>query len=213
MGAEAMAIWYMPCSRRRGSKQGKFMKLALALLVLSFFSASAQADWMSYPDQSRLVIVVNKAERGTAPDAQTYEAYLDGQLLHRFIISTGKGEVVTIPPNERYPNGHSYLAETYEGFFKIHSRSRYHKSGKWGGADMPFANFFHGGIAFHETDHLDELGRRASGGCVRMHPRDARIMWDLVSQVGVEDTMVVVYDGSLRGHPLKVPGTVSLANH
>lgn len=188
------------------------MKLFLALLALSLFATNARAEWMGQPDNSRLVIIVNKAEAGTAPDAQTFEAYLDGQLLHRFIISTGAGKEVYIAPNKRYPNGHTYLAETYEGFFKIHSRSRYHKSEKWGGANMPYANFFHGGIAFHETDHLDELGRRASGGCVRMHPADAKVMWDLVAQVGVENTMVVVYDGSLRGHPLKVPGTVSLNN-
>jgi hypothetical protein len=156
----------------------------------------------------RLIIVVNKAQQGTAQDAQTLEAFLDGTLLYRAVVSTAKEEKLFIPPNERYPEGHEYYAGTYEGTFKIHTRSKDHKSAKWGGSPMKFAQFFDGGIAIHATvpEHYHELGRRASGGCVRMYERDAEIMWKLVNQISVEQTRIIVYDSTWTPHPLGRPG-------
>jgi hypothetical protein len=160
----------------------------------------------------RLIIVVNKAKQGTAQDAQTLEAFLDGTLLYRATISTAKEDKVVIPPNERYPEGHTYYAGTYEGTFRIYNRVLDHKSTKWGGSRMEFAQFFDGGIAIHATteEHYHELGRRASGGCVRMYRRDAKIMWKLVEEVSLDQTRIIVYDSTWTPHPLGRPGELPM---
>lgn len=152
----------------------------------------------------RLVMVVDKAKQGTSPTAQTLEVFLDGALLYRATVSTAKEAKVQIPANERYPEGHTYYAGTYEGTFRIYKQSINHKSAKWGGSSMKFAQFFDGGIAIHATteDHHHELGQRASGGCVRMYERDAKIMWELVNQITVDQTRIIVYDSTWLPHPL-----------
>ncbi len=49
---------------------------------------------------------------------------------------------------------------------------------------MPFAVFFIGGIAIHATtpSHFSMLGKRDSGGCARLHPDNAKILFGLVEQ-------------------------------
>jgi lipoprotein-anchoring transpeptidase ErfK/SrfK len=163
-----------------------------------------QAKTLQQREQARLVIVVNKAERGTAKDAQTLEAFLDGELLYRTVVSTGKEKPVMTPPSKRYPKGHKYIAHTPAGAFSIKRRSINHVSGTWAGASMPFAQFFRGGIAIHATtpNHFAQLGQRDSGGCVRLHPRDAKIMWNLVGEIGTTETEIIIYDGKTMQHPL-----------
>lgn len=162
--------------------------------------------WSPAFEVPRLQIVVNKAERGTAQDAQTLEAFLDGVLYHRVTVSTAKEREVQAPPSRRYPDGHVYFAHTPEGTFRIFKRARNYVSQTWPGASMPYAQFFIGGIALHATtsDHYSALGRRDSGGCVRMHPRDAKVIWDLVGSIGVQATEVTVYDGSQAPHPFTI---------
>jgi len=45
---------------------------------------------------------------------------------------------------------------------------------------MPHALFFHNGYAVHATNMIRQLGRPASHGCIRLHPRDARQLFDRV---------------------------------
>lgn len=156
--------------------------------------------WKSSTENPRLHIIVDKAKEGTSETAQTLEAYVDGVLAHRFIVSTGKEKPIITP------KGNKSNRVTNVGTFRITWRSRYHVSKEYTGASMPFAQFFDGGIAIHATtpDHYKDLGKRDSGGCVRLHPTNAKIMWELVGAVGVEETLITVYDGSIMDHPLKV---------
>jgi lipoprotein-anchoring transpeptidase ErfK/SrfK len=59
-------------------------------------------------------------------------------------------------------------------------------------APMPHSVFFHKGYAIHGTLHVSRLGRRASHGCVRLHPRNARILFSLVRKNGKANTRIVV---------------------
>jgi lipoprotein-anchoring transpeptidase ErfK/SrfK len=52
--------------------------------------------------------------------------------------------------------------------------------------------FFHKGYAIHGTPHVSRLGRRASHGCVRLHPKNARILFSLVQTEGPGNTRIVV---------------------
>lgn len=72
--------------------------------------------------------------------------------------------------------------------------SRYHRSTLYDGAPMPFSIFFEGDYAIHGTDQLDRLGRPASAGCIRLHPDHAEILFGMVQQVGLGETLVRIVE-------------------
>ena len=65
-------------------------------------------------------------------------------------------------------------------------------SRKYDMAPMPHSIFFHGGYAIHGTDHVRSLGRPASHGCVRLHPRNARTLYNLVRRNGPRNTRIIL---------------------
>ncbi|HVK60417.1 MAG TPA: L,D-transpeptidase [Bdellovibrionales bacterium] len=140
----------------------------------------------------RLTINVDKAERGMSPTAQTMQVYLDGQMILNFFVSTGREKAETAKSGKRT------FTTTPPGTFRIQWRSKNHVSSVWN-APMPYAQFFNGGIAIHATtpSHYDELGSRASGGCVRLHLDAAKEMWNLVSEVGTDNVLINVIDRSI----------------
>ena len=70
-------------------------------------------------------------------------------------------------------------------------------SRKYDWSPMPHAIFFHHGFAIHGTNYISRLGRRASHGCVRLHPQHAAILFDLVQSRGKSSTRIVVSDSSM----------------
>jgi lipoprotein-anchoring transpeptidase ErfK/SrfK len=154
--------------------------------------------WKGSKPDPRLQIVVDKAERGTSIDAQTLEAYVDGALVFKFKVSTGAEKPIITT------SGKPSNRITPAGKFSIDWRDIDHVSSVWTDASMPFAQFFYKGIAIHATtpNHYRALGRRDSGGCVRLHPTNAALMWELVKRMGTRQAVVYVYDGSISPHPL-----------
>jgi lipoprotein-anchoring transpeptidase ErfK/SrfK len=65
-------------------------------------------------------------------------------------------------------------------------------SSKYDNAPMPHSIFFRGGYAIHGTDRLKSLGRPVSHGCVRLHPSNARKLYNLVLAYGRKNTRIVV---------------------
>jgi lipoprotein-anchoring transpeptidase ErfK/SrfK len=61
---------------------------------------------------------------------------------------------------------------------------------------MPHSIFFYHGYAIHGTNYISRLGRRASHGCVRLHPRNAAILFELVQRYGKRNTRIVVSTSS-----------------
>lgn len=59
-------------------------------------------------------------------------------------------------------------------------------------APMPHSIFFHGGYAIHGTTEIANLGQPASHGCVRLHPDNARILFNLVLNHGRNATQIVI---------------------
>jgi len=57
-------------------------------------------------------------------------------------------------------------------------------SWKYGNEPMPHSIFFHGQYAIHGTLETDRLGQPASHGCIRLAPRDAATLYQLVSREG-----------------------------
>jgi len=71
-----------------------------------------------------------------------------------------------------------------------------HFSKEWDDAPMPHSIFFTGeGHAIHGSFHVKSLGRRASHGCVRLAPDNAKILYGLVGDAGMSNTSVTIKGG------------------
>lgn len=85
---------------------------------------------------------------------------------------------------------------TPTGTYTPHYTARMHYSKQYHWSPMPYSVFFNEGVAVHGTNAIGQLGRPASHGCVRAHPKNAKIFYNLVQQHGMQLTRVTV-----RGKP------------
>lgn len=65
-------------------------------------------------------------------------------------------------------------------------------SRKYYNSPMPYSIFFHGGYAIHGSFERAEIGRPASHGCVRLDPKNAEVLFDLVKAQGADNTRIVI---------------------
>jgi hypothetical protein len=135
-----------------------------------------------------LYLYISKAEKGDwAQHMYVMAKQPDDRLalLHEWRVSTGKEEPIL------NPNGQMMDTDTPEGSFRL-DRSRFHEdytSRQWKSA-MPYAMFFDwkiegrtSGLAIHGTDSLGiaDLGKRASHGCIRLTPENAKTLFSLIT--------------------------------
>jgi hypothetical protein len=114
---------------------------------------------------------------------QTMSVLVDGVEQHRWAVSTGLGGG---PHDGRYRAGRM-------------ERSWY--SRKYNMAPMPHSIFFDGNYAIHGTYHIKQLGRRASKGCVRLHPANAAKLFQLVRTHHATTTVVVSSTAHVAARP------------
>jgi lipoprotein-anchoring transpeptidase ErfK/SrfK len=57
---------------------------------------------------------------------------------------------------------------------------------------MPYSVFYDGDYAVHGTYQTRRLGRPASAGCVRLDPRHAAVLFNLVAKEGLNNTLIVI---------------------
>ncbi|MCJ2055195.1 L,D-transpeptidase [Methylobacterium sp. J-048] len=108
--------------------------------------------------------------------AQRMEVSVDGQPRYAWPVSTGV---------EAY--------DTPSGSYRPFRMERTHFSKEWDDAPMPFALFFTTqGHAIHGTNHVRNLGRAASHGCVRLSVRNAATLFNLVKAQGMNRTRVQI---------------------
>lgn len=141
----------------------------------------------SWIKEFRYVIVINKADSGK--EAQSIKVYEYGQLIRESRVSTGRDKFE--PKGENHSKRDSWSV-TPTGYFtptfldKDHRSSAYGGifSGIFGGTKMPYSIFFNGDIALHEapkgTDSM--LGKKASGGCIRLSPSIAGELFERVKE-------------------------------
>jgi lipoprotein-anchoring transpeptidase ErfK/SrfK len=125
-------------------------------------------------DLAPIVVIVNRAPKGTAPDAQRAKYYVNGRLEATYSVSTGK-------------IGHESRTGYFRPVYTNHLRF-YHEyySGKYG-SRMARAIFYSGGYAIHHTDAVKNLGKRASHGCVRFHIDDIDVINSEAKTLGNEN--------------------------
>lgn len=79
---------------------------------------------------------------------------------------------------------------TPTGSYKPQRMYREYYSQKYDNSPMPYSIFYSGGFAIHGTGYTKSLGRPASHGCVRLHPRHAAELYDLVQDFGKGATSI-----------------------
>ncbi len=110
--------------------------------------------------------------------------HIDGKMVDSFKTSTGDKKHET-PIIDRRPSGPSFQKYTSKKF----------PGGNYNGlGNMPYVVFIRGGYAIHGTTkgNIPKLGKKASHGCIRLHPDNAKIFFELVKQVGLENTWITI---------------------
>jgi len=115
---------------------------------------------------------------------QTLYLYLDGTLMDSFAVSTGMPKFETPHMNVR-PTG---------PIFTKYKSKKFPGGNYMGLGNMPYAVFIRGGYAIHgtTTGNFKKLGTKASHGCVRLHPVNAKIFYELVKRIGIDYTWITV---------------------
>lgn len=81
---------------------------------------------------------------------------------------------------------------TPTGKYSPQRMARMWYSKKYDNAPMPYSVFFNGGYAIHGTNHVKQLGRPASHGCVRLDTANAAQFYSLVEAEGRGNTRIVI---------------------
>jgi lipoprotein-anchoring transpeptidase ErfK/SrfK len=116
--------------------------------------AALLGGWSSA--QAGILITVNKS-------TQRLSVAVDGEPRYIWPVSTARW-------GYRTPNG-SYRPERL-------ARKWYSRKYDW--SPMPYSIFFDGGYAIHGSYEISHLGRPASHGCIRLHPKHAAVLFALV---------------------------------
>lgn len=147
------------------------------------------------------VVVVNKANEGS--DKQTLRLFVNGELKLITKISSGRekfegGCKPGQDPKANHCSARAYWSTTPVGYFDTDKLDQRYFSNLWQ-TWMPWAVFFEPGIATHQAPAGTEnkLGERASGGCIRMHPDKAPIIFKAVHDAGQGLVPAFNRDGSL----------------
>lgn len=119
------------------------------------------------PAQADVEVRVDKA-------SQRMFVLVDGEMRHFWTVSTGLG------------------GGPHSGVYKPQRLERKWRSRKYNMAPMPYSIFFDGNYAIHGTTQVRQLGRRASKGCVRLHPQNAAMLFALVQKHGAANTRIVI---------------------
>jgi len=88
--------------------------------------------------------------------------YRDGRLHNSWLVRGG-----------------GYSTQTRTGNFTVQWRSKDHRSRTFGGAPMPYSQFFSGGQALHGSRNMMNPFVGHSHGCVNFWVEDARQLWNL----------------------------------
>jgi len=107
--------------------------------------------------------------------SQRMSIYANGKRYYQWKVSTG-----------------TWKHPTPRGYYRPQYLKKMHYSKKYDDAPMPHSIFFKGGYAIHGTNSISRLGRKASHGCIRLHPSNAKKLFHLVKNHGRNKVSIVV---------------------
>ena len=123
-----------------------------------------------------------------APPVRAVTLKLDVDLATQQLTVAEHGTIKHVWP---ISSGRAPYA-TKTGTFRPQWAARMWYSRQYDMAPMPHSVFFNGGIAFHATQATHLLGRPASHGCVRLSPKNARALYEMIHAHGFAHTEIVV---------------------
>ena len=145
-------------------------------LLRPLLAAMTAVCFLTLPASAKLLIEIDKL-------AQRMTVSQDGAELYVWPVSTGQ-------------RGY----DTPGGEFTPFRMEKEHYSREWDDAPMPHSIFFTTrGHAIHGTEHVRNIGRPASHGCVRLAPENARVLFGLVKQEGMANVRVVLSGAAPSG--------------
>jgi len=124
--------------------------------LLAIIAALGALVLAGQPARAAVLITVDKS-------TQQLTVSVDGATRYRWPVSTARWGYNT-------PNG-VYRPQRLE-------RQWYSRKYDW--SPMPHSIFFAGGYAIHGSYEISRLGRPASHGCIRLHPKNAATLFELV---------------------------------
>lgn len=142
-----------------------FIRIATAI-ALSFTVFAAYA-----PAEAKIRKITAKVDISE----QRMKVYVNGVHKKTFKVSTG---------------ARGYITPT--GSWKPTRMHKMWHSRKYDMAPMPHSVFFYRGYAVHATNAVKRLGRPASHGCIRLHPKHARQFFNLVMAAGRANTSITI---------------------
>lgn len=107
--------------------------------------------------------------------SQRMSVSVDGWPRYNWAVSTARR-------GYRTPVGSYRPQRMYRSYF----------SKKYYNSPMPHSIFFAGGYAIHGTYYMNQLGRPASHGCIRLAPGNAATLYSLVREYGKGNTRIVI---------------------
>jgi lipoprotein-anchoring transpeptidase ErfK/SrfK len=132
------------------------LRLHAWLTVSAFAAGLLVAPGVSTAMAARLNVMIDLSSQSMLVEA-------DAHVLHSWTVSTAR-------------RGY----RTPAGTFRPRRLERVWYSSIYDNAPMPYSVFFHRGYAIHGTTEISKLGRPASHGCVRLHPDNARVLFELI---------------------------------
>ena len=148
-------------------KAATAVAVAAAAAAFLLMTGAAQAGSTVGPDAAKVEIVIDKKH-------QRMTVYVGGEKRHEFTVSTGRAGY-----------------DTPVGTFRPSSMHKMAISVKYGNTPMPHTIFFtRVGHAIHATAAIKQLGRPASHGCIRLSPENAKLLYTLVQQMGLQNTTI-----------------------
>lgn len=142
-----------------------FIRFAAAV-ALSFTVFAVHA-----PAQAKIQKITAKVDISE----QRMKVYVNGVHKQTFKVSTGAKGYIT-------PTGSWKPTRMHKMWY----------SRKYDMAPMPHSVFFYRGYAVHATNAVKRLGRPASHGCIRLHPKNARQFFNLVMAAGRANTSITI---------------------
>ena len=143
----------------------------MGIMKLFAWIALALSVTLGMPTVGNAASLIAKVDIST----QTMTVTHRGKVKYRWKVSTARRGKVT-------PSG-TWSAKWL---------SKNHRSSRYDNAPMPYSVFYSGNYAVHGTNQIKRLGSPASAGCVRLHPDNARIFFELTQREGLKNTRIVV---------------------
>lgn len=155
-------------SGRQARKSARIKSACIAFGAAALIAAMIAAPGAMTSAHAGIIVHVDKS-------AQTLTVSVDGFPAYQWPTSTGR-------------SGY----RTPVGTFRPQRLERHWYSRKYDNSPMPYSVFFHKGYAIHGTNYVSRLGRRASHGCIRLHPRHAATLFSLIRAHGKANTRIVI---------------------